>query len=318
VNEAEIEKTVLAILRQSSLIGSRRVDPAAPLGEQGLGLDSLALVKFITAVENYFSIDLPESIWIERERLTPERLGETIAGLVASTSGEPPASRPMPSVEPAAEGRKETKGVIRKSLQLLRLLARFVYKQETFHILSFDLEHERIPDYIPSQAVVCRPAGPDDLAAAKEMWPRNRRQRKLQTFMARYSAGYSCFVAEADGTIAAIDWVTSTEDRERNLGLTIRPRPDSCYGLDLYEHPGYQDKGIGMAVLLYCLRQSVEQGRRRQYTIVQSSNRKMLLTCVQLIGFTVVGRIRTRRILGFSYSTWHINGTVGRGRVLEL
>jgi acyl carrier protein/GNAT superfamily N-acetyltransferase len=306
------------ILRETSSIGDRPVDLSAPLGEQGLGLDSLALVKFITALENHFGLELPESIWIERERLTLKRLGETIDGMAAPFSGKLSAGYPAASIEPVGERKRKEAGIGRKSGQLLRFLAGSVYRQETFHILSFDLEHQQIQDHHPSATVHCRPAGPEDLMAAKDMWPRNQRKRKLQTFMARHSAGYSCYVAEVDGAIAAVDWVTGAADHERNLNLTIQPRPDSCYGLDLYEHPAYQDRGIGLATLLYCLQESARQGRRRQYTIVQSSNRKMLLTCIQLIGFTMVGQIRTRRFLGRARSTWLLDGVAGQGPVLEL
>lgn len=318
MNRPETASTVLTILRQSSLIGGRGVDFAAPLGEQGLGLDSLALVKFITAVENHFAFELPESIWIGRERLTLKHLGEAIDGMIGPGGEETLLISPLTPSEPGANDRKGTDGIIRKAAKLCRFLAGFVYKRDTFHILEFDLERRSIPDHEPSVVTLCRPATPDDLRAAVEMWPGHKRQRKLRTFMARFSAGYSCYVAESGGTIAAIDWVTDTDDHEGNLALVIRPRPGSCYGLDLFEHPHYQQKGIGMAVLIHCLREAAKRGCRKQFTIVQASNRKMLLTCVQLIGFTTVGRIRTRRILRHAWSTWIIEGTAGRGRVLEL
>ncbi len=318
VKSQDIENILLSILRETSRIGNRRVNPAAPLGEQGLGFDSLALVKFIAAVENHFAIELPESIWMERERSTIHQLAETIQGMVGSNEEKALPHKPIVAPAPFAGESKDVGRLFRKIEQVFRLTAKFIYKHDTFYILSFDLENQTVPINEASPDIRCRPASPNDLTAAKDMWPRNQRQRKLQKFMARHSAGYSCYVAEVGGAIAAIDWVTGAEDYERNLDIRIRPQPGSCYGLDLYEHPAYQEKGIGMAALIHCLWKSKEQGYRKHYTIVQSSNRKMLLTCIQLIGFTTVGRIRTRRIMGRSYSTWLINGTVGRGRVLEL
>lgn len=314
MNRLNIENVLLSILRETSLIGNRVVNPAAPLGEQGLGLDSLALVKFITAVENRFDLELPESIWMDRDRLTLHRLAETIPGAGESTEEQTRPHEPIAAPAPLSGAG----GPFRKMAQAFRFMAKFIYKRDTLYILSFDLENQVVPSNDGSPNCRCRPANLNDLTAAKDMWPRNQRQRKLQTFMARHSAGYSCYVAEIDGAIAAIDWVTGAEDYERNLDITIRPHPGSCYGLDLYEHPAYQEKGIGLAALIHCLGKSKEQGYRRHYTIVQSSNRKMLLTCIQLIGFTAVGRIRARRILGRTWSTWRIDGKAGRGRVLEL
>ncbi|MDD4051653.1 MAG: phosphopantetheine-binding protein [candidate division Zixibacteria bacterium] len=318
MNRLDVENTVLSILRETSLIGNRSVNPAAPLGEQGLGLDSLALVKFITALENGFSIDLPESVWMERERLTLHQLTETIHRMAGSIGEMAPPHEPIATPAAIASEPKAVGNLFRKTIQAFRLMAKLIYKHDMLYVLSFDLENQIVPNHEASPDLRCRLATVDDLTAAKDMWPRNQRQRKLQTFLTRHSAGYSCYVAEVGGAIAAIDWVTGAEDYERNLDITIRPQPGSCYGLDLYEHPAYEEKGIGMAALIHCLGKSKEQGYRRHYTIVQTSNRKMLLTCIQLIGFTTVGQIRTRSILGCPTSAWVVNGTAGHGQVLEL
>lgn len=293
------------------MIGDREVDPAAPLGEQGLGLDSLALVKFMTAVENHFAVELPEETWIDRQALTLTRLEEIIEEAAGSVAAKE-------SIEIASAEPVKTAGALRRAKQILRLAAGLVYRNTTFHILVYDLKRPSGHNHEPAAAVNFRTAGPDDLNEAVAMWPNRKRRRKHRTFASRVAAGYACYVAEIAGKIAAIDWVTATEDRERNLGLVIRPRPGSCYGLDLYEHPDWEEKGIGLALLLYCLRQSAAQGYQRQYTIVQSSNRKMLVTSIQLIGFVSAGKIRARRVLGFPLPTWRVDGAVGRGRELIL
>jgi len=307
-----MRQAVLAILRETTLIGERVVDPDAPLGEQGLGLDSLALVKFLTALENHFDLELPEEVWIDRQALTLTGFSEAI-GISAA-----PVATAAAAERASAETPNEAGGAAWKIGKIFRLAMGLIYRDETFYILASDPGRAPNHDHVPAVTVRCRLAEADDLEKAVIMWPRRQRQRKRRTFAARVSAGYAAYVGEVEGTIAAIDWVTTTEDRERHLGLTIRPRPGGCYGLDLYEHPDWQEKGVGLAVLLYGLRQSAAQGCRRQFTIVQSTNHKMLLTCVQLLGFETVGRIAVRRIFGVIRSSWQVDGIVGRGRVLEL
>lgn len=312
MNNAEVRHVIVSVLRQTTMIGEREVDPDAPLGEQGLGLDSLALVKFLTALENHFALELPEEVWIDRQALTLTRLTEAI-GISAG-----PVATAAAAERTSAEAPNEAEEAARKFGKIFRLAAGLIYRDETFHILAFDPERTPNHNHVPAVAVRCRLAEADDLEKAVAMWPRRQRERKRRTFTARVAAGYAAYVGEVEGAIAAIDWVTTTADRERHLGLTIRPRPGGCYGLDLYEHPDWQEKGIGLAVLLYGLRQSATRGCRRQFTIVQSTNHKMLLTCVQLLGFAAVGRIRARRVFGFTRSSWQVHGAVGRGRVLEL
>lgn len=312
MNNADMPQVIVSVLRQTTMIGEREVDPDAPLGEQGLGLDSLALVKFLTALENHFDLELPEDVWIDRQALTLTRLGEAI-GISAV-----PAATAAAAERASAETPNGAGGAAWKIGKIFRLAAGLIYRDETFHILAFDPGRTPNHDHVPAVAVRCRAAETDDLEKAVTMWPPRQRERKRRTFGARVAAGYAAYVGEVEGTIAAIDWVTATEDRERHLGLTIRPRPGGCYGLDLYEHPDWQEKGIGLAVLLYGLRQSAARGCRRQFTVVQSTNHKMLLTCVQLLGFEAIGRIRARRVFGITHSSWQVDGTVGRGRVLEL
>ena len=95
-----MRQAVLAILRETTLIGERVVDPDAPLGEQGLGLDSLALVKFLTALENHFDLELPEEVWIDRQALTLTGFSEAIgisAAAGATAAGAERASAETPN-----------------------------------------------------------------------------------------------------------------------------------------------------------------------------------------------------------------------------
>ncbi len=71
MNPDEISSEVVRILRHSALAGSQReIQLDEPLGEQGLGLDSLPLLEFVLALEKSFGIDLPDAIWARRQQLT--------------------------------------------------------------------------------------------------------------------------------------------------------------------------------------------------------------------------------------------------------
>jgi acyl carrier protein len=67
------------------------VDPALVHGEttlQGLGLDSLALMEFVFAVEDRFSIRIPEA------KLDPRQAGLTLESLVRVLADELARSSP--------------------------------------------------------------------------------------------------------------------------------------------------------------------------------------------------------------------------------
>ncbi len=328
MNRSGIEDRVMALLRKKALAESRRdIDPSLPLGEQGLGLDSLALVEFITALENDFAIEFPESAWIGRERLSLGKLIDLVADSAKSSgAGMPPVS-PVAGAPPTTGGRGfagkfrekgTTGGICRALARLSRLLVKPLYERDSFYILCLDLEHQPVPNQNALGNVRCGQATDEDLVAAADIWPLKYRKRKLQTFRARAAKGYSCYVAKDAGKVVAIDWMTDAEDDDPFTGLSFRLKPGSCFGLDLNEHPEYYGQGIGLGVLIHCLQQSKEHGHSKQYTIVQTANKKMLLTSIQLLGFKNVGRIKTRRILCRPCSTWQINGVSGSGRSIYL
>ena len=59
-----LAQNLIDILRRHALKESDRpVAANQPLGATGLGLDSLALLQFITALENQYEIEIQETIW---------------------------------------------------------------------------------------------------------------------------------------------------------------------------------------------------------------------------------------------------------------
>jgi len=80
---------VAAVLTDSFQVDRERLCPEATLGS--LGLDSLALMEFVFAVEDRFDVRIPE------DRLDPRQAGITLATLaelldeaVAAKTGMPP------------------------------------------------------------------------------------------------------------------------------------------------------------------------------------------------------------------------------------
>ena len=85
-NDVYIE--IAEVLKEKFEVDAVRVRPDATL--DGLGLDSLALMEFVFAVEDHFSVRLPE------EKLDPRQAGVTLAqlaGLLEDELAVPPPSR---------------------------------------------------------------------------------------------------------------------------------------------------------------------------------------------------------------------------------
>jgi acyl carrier protein len=92
---------LVQILREDILLGTDRELPRdMPLGE--LGLDSLALVTFLTQAESSLGVDLPDDVWVAREPLTLDGLAALVAA-AGATDG--PAA---PVEEAAQDGRSRS------------------------------------------------------------------------------------------------------------------------------------------------------------------------------------------------------------------
>jgi acyl carrier protein len=53
-------------------------DSGRPLGEDGLGLDTLALVEFLAAVEKEFGTKVPVDVWSRIDQLTLDDCAEVV------------------------------------------------------------------------------------------------------------------------------------------------------------------------------------------------------------------------------------------------
>ena len=75
----QVAERLADILRASVLDGSDRdIGSGASLGENGVGLDSLALVEFLAAVEREFNAKVPVDVWSRIDQLTLDDCAEVV------------------------------------------------------------------------------------------------------------------------------------------------------------------------------------------------------------------------------------------------
>jgi acyl carrier protein len=332
MNRSEVEREVVAVLRQSSLRGSERqigLDDA--LGGQGLGLDSLGLVEFVTALENRFQIELPDDLWTEREKLSIRHCAELIAKSGVTMSLVAQAYEPIPNQrstiglswsEKATSSIREL-GIVRGIAWMVGRvglhIADWFYLRQKNYILTADLTRQSVPRQTSSIDLILREVSADDGRAFGEFCSSvvyrtiaNRRM-SMELFRKRLSAGYVCLGAWHDDILVGVSWLSDEGYKCAVTGLQLYWPNESCYAMELFEHPEHVSKGVGLALLGYSLAVAKERGYRKQVTMVLSRNVRMLSAAVQLFGFVKVGEINTTRILFKPFSRWNIAGKSGWG-----
>jgi acyl carrier protein/GNAT superfamily N-acetyltransferase len=332
MNRTDVEKQLVDVLRRSSLSGSdREIDLGDPLGEQGLGLDSLALVEFVTAVENRFQVELPDEIWTERDKLSIRHC----ADLILDSGHE--VIQPVADHE-SRHGWQNAIGLSwsKKASSAFRELgttralawmvgrvavhiADWVYLRQKNYILKATVAKRHIPRKASSLDLDLRQLSADDAVAFDEFCSSviyvtaTSERMNLKTFHKRMEAGHVCLGAWYEDRIVGVDWLTDEGYRCRSTGLYLHWASESCFAMELYEHPAFLEKGIGLALIGYSLALAKERGYREQVTMVLARNVRMLSAAVQLFGYQKVGEIETRRILFKPFSKWSIGGRSGWG-----
>jgi acyl carrier protein len=86
--DEDLYPAIAAVLTQKFDVDPSRVAPASTL--DGLGLDSLVLMEFVFAIEDKFSVRIPE------DRLDPRQSGVTLAQLAALLREQLPRPSPSP------------------------------------------------------------------------------------------------------------------------------------------------------------------------------------------------------------------------------
>ncbi len=230
-DRTDIAREMISLLRDTSPAGNHSdVSPDSPLGEQGLGLDSLALVKFITAVENQFDIEIPDEIWIDRGRLTLDDVIDVVAELQSPDLTATRRIEIQPAELAALSPRKKAATVIQKrgvfravgwmARRIMQRLLRTIYEKSVFYVLAFDLTDQALPSYTPPVEITFGTATLDDTDAVRGIWPDRQASRKLASFRKRLNAGVTCYTATVDSTIASAKkngYVTTLFNRIRYL-----------------------------------------------------------------------------------------------------
>jgi acyl carrier protein/GNAT superfamily N-acetyltransferase len=317
VSTRTAEDELVRIVREELLLGSERAIPLdAPLGELGLGLDSLALVNLLTRIESSFGVELPDDVWTARGPLSLADLAEVIE---STPTVEGPARAGEPGA-PLLQGRMERAeyALRRRGLpgriawSVLRLAApvrRFLFTRHEHVVLERALDDEPLIEAPPG--VVLRPfeAG-DELAG---LWaPFNERSGRRGLEQALRNGATALVAVEGD-KVVALDLYSGEGDDDVRIA-----RADACYGFYLAEAPAVRGRGVGLALIAYSFGQAWARGFRWQLAYVRDDNTPMLVAATQLLGFRPVGTARRTHVLGMTRWSWVLAGQRGSGRKLVL
>jgi acyl carrier protein/GNAT superfamily N-acetyltransferase len=313
---------ILRIVREELLFGSERSIPLdAPLGELGVGLDSLALVRLLTAVEATFGIDVPDDVWTARGPLSVDDLAEVVAAAPKREAAlpPPPAEGPvlrgrMERVEHALAGDAPGRRAAWVAVRLLAPVKQFAFAHSRNLVLERRLDDDAgLPHIEPPPGVVVRPYAARDEGGLAGLWP-SFTERHGRSYLRRsLRKGVIVLVAAEEKRIVALDLLSPAGEEEVQIA-----RGDACYGYWLAEAPAARGRGIGLSLLAYSLRFARERGFRTQLTYVADTDTLMLAAATQLLGFRPIGTAHRLRVLGLTGWSWEVDGRRRRGRRLVL
>ncbi len=335
MDKTHIEELVLDTLRRTALSGSHRaIGPDEPLGELGVGLDSLALIEFATAIEKRFQVQLPDEMWVERGQLSLGRLSDWIhqsispsllagADTLQPTPAQPDGADKNTPME-AAPASRQSAGLFRTLGRRLSSAVGGFYQHEKWYVLEFRLTEKSPPAFTPAIPVQVRPAALDDSDALHAFWCSfnyetiDGQKMDMTLFKARLESGAVCLAAWRQEQIIGMDWLFTKGYRCPYSRLTFTWPPDTCYGGELWEHAEFHGQGVGMSLLAASLATARKAGYLRQVTVVKARNTKMLSAAIQLYGFKKTGAISVHRLLRRPFSIWHKGGKSGHSSTVAM
>jgi acyl carrier protein/GNAT superfamily N-acetyltransferase len=316
-----VEQEITRIVRDELLLGTERPIPRdKALGEVGVGLDSLALVNLLAAIEADFGVDLPDDIWTARAPLSLNDLVDVVATTPRTVAPALPADRvspvqhgPMERVE-FALGRRGLAGrAAWAAVRFAAPAARFLLSGARHLVLERSLDDVTSPWFAAPSGIDLRPYRPGDEAGLSGLWPPYHERGSRVVLERSLREGAIALVAVEGSRIVALDLLSRTGDDDVNV-----VRPDACYGFALAEARSVRGRGIGVALIAYSFRVALERGLRAQLTYVWQGNAPMLAAATQLLGFRPIGTARRMRVLGVTRWSWEVDGERGRGRRLQL
>jgi acyl carrier protein/GNAT superfamily N-acetyltransferase len=321
VRREAAQEEILRILREEVLLGSERPIPLdAPLGELGLGLDSLGLVQLLTAVEAAFAIDFPDDIWIARGPLSLADLTDLVAAAPARKAPAPVEVR-APSVVRGRMERAEHAlaggGVAQRAawvvLRMLAPVKQFAVGYSRNFVLERRLDDITTAPIEPPPGIDLRAYMPGDEGRLAGLWPAFAERHGRRFLDESLRTGAIALVAVDGSRIVALDLLSATGEEEVEV-----EQPDTCFGFWLTEAPAARGRGIGLALVGYSLPVARERGFRTQVTWVAEDNTAMLAAATQLLGFRSIGTASRLRLLGLTRWSWDVRGRRGRGGKLVL
>jgi acyl carrier protein/GNAT superfamily N-acetyltransferase len=321
VRREAAQEEILRTLREEVLLGSERSIPLdAPLGELGLGLDSLGLVKLLTAVEATFAIDLPDDIWIARGPLSLADLADLVAAAPEREAPAPVEVR-APSVIRGRMERAEHAlaggGVAhRATWAVLRMLApvkQFAFAYSRNFVLERRVDDITTAPIKPPPGIDLRRYALGDEGRLAGLWPAFAERHGRRFLDQSLREGAIALVAADGSRIVALDLLSGPGDEEVEV-----EQPDACFGYWLTEARAARGRGIGLALVAYSLLVARECGFRAQLTWVAEDNTAMLAAATQLLGFRSIGTASRLRLLGLTRWSWDVRGRRGRGGQLVL
>lgn len=316
-----VEREIARIIRDELLLGSEREIPLdQPLGELGVGLDSLALVNLLTAVEAAFQVELSDDIWTERGPLSVNDLAE----IVRSTRPAPSQASSVQADSALLHGRMEQleqrlrrRGAVgRAAWTAVRVGApvrRFLFVRTRHLVLERRLDNGIPAELSAPSGIEFRLVAPAETPDLSGLWAPAHARRMTKVFQREVDRGAIALVASEAGRIVAVDLLSGAGGLEVEV-----TSPGACFGFLLAEARAARGRGIGLALATYSFRVARELGFRAQLTHVWDGNTAMLAAATQLLGFRIVGTARRTRLLGVSRWSWEIAGKGGRGPRLVL
>lgn len=316
-----VEQEITRIVRDELLLGSERpIPPDKALGEAGVGLDSLALVNLLTAVEADFGVDLPDDIWTARGPLSLNDLVDVVATTPRTAAPTPSADRvppvqhgPMERVEFALARRGLAGRAAWAAVRFAAPAARFLLSGARHLVLERRLDDVTSPRFAAPSGIDLRLYRPSDEAGLSGLWAPYHERGGRAVLERSLREGAIALVAVERSRIVALDLFSTTG----NDGVDV-VRPDVCYGFALTEARSVRGRGIGLALIAYSFSVARERGLRAQLTYVWEGNAPMLAAATQLLGFMPIGTARRMRVLGVTRWSWEVDGKRGRGRRLQL
>lgn len=324
ISSERAQREIERVVREQLLFGSERELPVdLPLGE--LGLDSLALLHLIMAIEEAFGVQLPDNVLVRRDPISIRALGDLV---VVATRRTQPGSVAVPPADPTIlppHFRMERlhrwlarRGWLGRHMRTAATMAwhakRFLFEHSAHYVMERPLEGKQ-PTIGPPPGIDLRPFTRADQDLMAGLWPDfddRRARREMQRWLAD---GAIALVAVEGSRVVALDLLSLDGNRGE---VELAPARGACWGLQLVEAPDVRGRGIGLALLAYSLRVSRDRGFRAQLATVRSDNAPMIAAGTQILGFRAIGRAGRTRIFGITRWSWEVEGLRGRGRLLSI